>query len=569
MRYWIYHGNDAVGPYTEDELRSDGRFGPETLVCPDGAAGGNDWSRAKDRPEMGSLLRSLPARFWILEPDRSAKGPFDAAAMKRVSGLSPATLVCPVGAQDAGAWKPVAEIAELKSVLLPDAPAPEPAKPPRSIDFDFPKPAGFKPPPGAAPEPRSIDFDFPKPDGFKPPPGAPAEKPRSIDFDFPKPDGFKAPPGAAPEPRAIDFDFPKPPKPAASSPKSWLPSRRTLAYLAGSAALVTAAAAAMRFWPKSRSNAAAPAAVAREPAAKAPAVPAKLPDAGLPLRKAIDLVKGYPLPPGARRKAPTNLYNIGETSQKRWRPLRTVGEVFRAAPYRIAWQFCRDQAAATGATPEEIARQARPKIQEQWRGLDATYQVAWSANPVDGTRFQVEARVTDTLTSRLKEAFSGSGDDAGVVPSTESHLFVVDLDAKTVEAANPGAEADMAGGPDAPQDAVPPMDVPPKRASRPKKPKSPPPAAPAPADETPAPEPVAAVSNEPARTPAPKMEERPAAPKPAPPLPGISRSEPSRPKANEPSPIPPKPAEPEARKPSVKPATEMSVDELEKYLNRK
>ncbi len=52
MKYWLYDGKDAAGPYEAEELKRLPGFTPESLICPDGAESADQW-----RPAQYYLIR--------------------------------------------------------------------------------------------------------------------------------------------------------------------------------------------------------------------------------------------------------------------------------------------------------------------------------------------------------------------------------------------------------------------------------------------------------------------------------------------------------------------------------
>lgn len=63
MRYWFYDESTkrVKGPHLAEFLTKQAGFGPETLVAPHGAGGGQDWKRARDVDELKALLPAPPA----------------------------------------------------------------------------------------------------------------------------------------------------------------------------------------------------------------------------------------------------------------------------------------------------------------------------------------------------------------------------------------------------------------------------------------------------------------------------------------------------------------------------
>ena len=63
MKYWIFQGNQVLGPYEPADLGRHSAFGAESLVCPEGRKGTNigDWQRAATVPELSAALAAGPA----------------------------------------------------------------------------------------------------------------------------------------------------------------------------------------------------------------------------------------------------------------------------------------------------------------------------------------------------------------------------------------------------------------------------------------------------------------------------------------------------------------------------
>ncbi len=67
-RYWLFDGNDAVGPFYSDELKRQPFFGPESLICPDGSEDANLWRAAKYYLIKGPGLKPDAPREIEAEP---------------------------------------------------------------------------------------------------------------------------------------------------------------------------------------------------------------------------------------------------------------------------------------------------------------------------------------------------------------------------------------------------------------------------------------------------------------------------------------------------------------------
>ncbi len=57
MKYWLFDGKDALGPYEPEELKRLPGFTPDSLICPDGAASADQW-----RPSQYYLVKPPPAK---------------------------------------------------------------------------------------------------------------------------------------------------------------------------------------------------------------------------------------------------------------------------------------------------------------------------------------------------------------------------------------------------------------------------------------------------------------------------------------------------------------------------
>jgi hypothetical protein len=61
MRYWIRVAEQTIGPFTPDEVRRQTGVTDETPVCPEGAQNSTDWRRLKEVPELAMALRGIIA----------------------------------------------------------------------------------------------------------------------------------------------------------------------------------------------------------------------------------------------------------------------------------------------------------------------------------------------------------------------------------------------------------------------------------------------------------------------------------------------------------------------------
>lgn len=59
-RYWVRVGDRNVGPFTIDEVRRRTDVGPDTLLCPEGKKGGDDWRPLAEVPEFDSPAADAP-----------------------------------------------------------------------------------------------------------------------------------------------------------------------------------------------------------------------------------------------------------------------------------------------------------------------------------------------------------------------------------------------------------------------------------------------------------------------------------------------------------------------------
>ena len=112
--------------------------------------------------------------YYLYDGTKSV-GPFEAAELAKRPDFGAASLVAPVGATAADAWKPASSVPELAALLKPAAPPPPP--PP-------PAPAGAKP--GPARTEITLTFAPPKPKESEPAPApvpaaAPAPAPAPVD----------------------------------------------------------------------------------------------------------------------------------------------------------------------------------------------------------------------------------------------------------------------------------------------------------------------------------------------------------------------------------------------------
>lgn len=61
MRYWVYTGKDALGPFEVGELRRRvPGFGPDTVVAPEGATGQGAWKPAEAFTDLKEVLQAPP-----------------------------------------------------------------------------------------------------------------------------------------------------------------------------------------------------------------------------------------------------------------------------------------------------------------------------------------------------------------------------------------------------------------------------------------------------------------------------------------------------------------------------
>lgn len=59
-RFWVRIGERNFGPFTVDEVRRRTDVGPETLLCPEGRKGGDDWRPLAEVPEFDSPAADDP-----------------------------------------------------------------------------------------------------------------------------------------------------------------------------------------------------------------------------------------------------------------------------------------------------------------------------------------------------------------------------------------------------------------------------------------------------------------------------------------------------------------------------
>lgn len=92
---------------------------------------------------------------------KAAVGPFELADLIKRPGFGAATMVCPVGATTADAWKPASTFPEIAAALGPAAPPPPPPPPPSStprgeITLVMPAVKPPEPAPSPAPAPAPV-----------------------------------------------------------------------------------------------------------------------------------------------------------------------------------------------------------------------------------------------------------------------------------------------------------------------------------------------------------------------------------------------------------------------------
>lgn len=60
MKYWIFDGKQAQGPYAVEQLKAVPGFGPETVVAPEGASSADQWRAAKTFDGLRNLFSKPP-----------------------------------------------------------------------------------------------------------------------------------------------------------------------------------------------------------------------------------------------------------------------------------------------------------------------------------------------------------------------------------------------------------------------------------------------------------------------------------------------------------------------------
>lgn len=70
VRYWVRIGERNFGPFTADEVRRRTDVGPDTLLCPEGKKGGDDWKPLSEVPEFETPGGDAP-----LPPPRQESAP--------------------------------------------------------------------------------------------------------------------------------------------------------------------------------------------------------------------------------------------------------------------------------------------------------------------------------------------------------------------------------------------------------------------------------------------------------------------------------------------------------------
>ena len=77
MKYWLFDGNDIIGPFAPHELAGRKGFSPMSLVCPDGYSDRADhWQMASTFEELKPALNgeeTAPAKTWEKEVDTLIK----------------------------------------------------------------------------------------------------------------------------------------------------------------------------------------------------------------------------------------------------------------------------------------------------------------------------------------------------------------------------------------------------------------------------------------------------------------------------------------------------------------
>lgn len=84
MKYWIYDGKQAQGPYAVEQLKAVPGFGPETVVAPEGASSTDQWRAAKTFDSLrGLFIKAAPLPPPPPKPT-TAPAPQSAAAAPQV-----------------------------------------------------------------------------------------------------------------------------------------------------------------------------------------------------------------------------------------------------------------------------------------------------------------------------------------------------------------------------------------------------------------------------------------------------------------------------------------------------
>lgn len=148
MKYWVYDGKEATGPYDPEELKKLPGFGPSTMIAPDGADTADEWKpasyylirppnprsepAAEPRPASEPKAEAAP----VVEPEEDALAAAAVASpMSWRSPVVPVTLgLAALAAVSGGAYyarqkKLKAAPVEAAAVSAP-APAPAPAAAP-------------------------------------------------------------------------------------------------------------------------------------------------------------------------------------------------------------------------------------------------------------------------------------------------------------------------------------------------------------------------------------------------------------------------------------------------------
>lgn len=109
MRYWLFDGRDAVGPFTEEQLRLQPGFSLDALIAPDGAGSADQWK---------------PARQYLPAAPAPAPQPSPRPVPAPQAAPAPAASPRPVPAEP----RPMmGRAADLKPEAAAAAPRPEPA----------------------------------------------------------------------------------------------------------------------------------------------------------------------------------------------------------------------------------------------------------------------------------------------------------------------------------------------------------------------------------------------------------------------------------------------------------